>query len=215
TAGVAHEINNPVAVIQGNIDVIRAFLGSQAEEVLTELNLVDQQVMRIEAIVGKLLQFARPSEFGTFQETAKPNQIVKDSLVLVNHVIMTASIKVEHESQDCPEVKISSGELQQVIVNLIMNSLQAMAGQGTLKITSGPKIRDGISGAVIVVADTGMGISDAQLKTVFDPFYTTKLGAGTGLGLSISQTLVQNAGGLVTVRNLAPRGAEFTVWLPV
>jgi two-component system NtrC family sensor kinase len=215
TAGVAHEINNPVAVIQGNIDVIRASLGARTEDVLTELNLIDQQVMRIDAIVGKLLQFARPSEFGAFQDAAKPNQIVKDSLVLVNHVIMTASIKIEHQAEDCPEVTISPGELQQVVVNLIMNSLQAMTGQGTLKIICGPKMRDGVSGAAIIVGDTGTGIPEAQLKTVFDPFYTTKLGAGTGLGLSISQTLVQNAGGLITARNLTPQGAEFTVWLPV
>ena len=72
-AGVAHEINKPVAVIQGNIDVIRASLGARTEDVLTELNLIDQQVMRKDAIVGKLLQFARPSEFGAFQDAAKPN----------------------------------------------------------------------------------------------------------------------------------------------
>ena len=65
------------------------------------------------------------------------------------------------------------------------------------------------------MTDTGEGIPEAQLKTVFDPFYTIKLGAGTGLGLSISQTLVQNTGGLITARNLTPQGAKFTVWLPV
>ena len=70
---MAHEINKPVAVIQGNIDVIRASLGARTEDVLTELNLIDQQVMRKDAIVGKLLQFARPSEFGAFQDAAKPN----------------------------------------------------------------------------------------------------------------------------------------------
>ena len=110
---------------------------------------------------------------------------------------------------------MSSGELQQVVVNLMMNSLQAMARQGVLTIFSHPQERDGAAGAAIVVADTGTGIPPDKLKTVFNPFYTTKLGDGTGLGLSISQTLVQNAGGLITVRNLSPVGTAFTVWLPV
>ncbi|MBT5931347.1 MAG: two-component sensor histidine kinase, partial [Rhodobacteraceae bacterium] len=116
---------------------------------------------------------------------------------------------------ECPDVKISSGELQQVVVNLIMNSLQAMTGQGVLTISSHPCDRNGIAGASIIVADTGTGIPPDKIKTVFDPFYTTKLGEGTGLGLSISQTLIQTAGGLITVRNLSPVGAAFTVWLPV
>ena len=76
-------------------------------------------------------------------------------------------------------------------------------------------MQDGVSGAAIIVTDNGTGIPEAQLKTVFDPFYTAKLRAGIGLGLSISQTLVQNAGGIVTARNLTPQGADFTVWLPV
>ena len=76
-------------------------------------------------------------------------------------------------------------------------------------------MRDGVSGAANIVTDTGMGIPEAQLKTVFDPFYTAKLGAGTGLGLSISQALVQSAFFLITARNLTPQGGEFTVWLPV
>ncbi len=215
TAGVAHEINNPVAVIQGNIDVIRTFLGAQAATMSTELNLIDQQVLRIDAIVGKLLQFARPSEFETFEETSNLGQIVKDSLVLVNHVILKEGIEVICDTAKCPNVKISSGELQQVVVNLIMNSLQAMTGQGVLTISSHPHERDGVAGAAIIVADTGTGIPPNRIKTVFDPFYTTKLGHGTGLGLSISQTLVQTAGGLITVRNLSPVGAAFTVWLPV
>ena len=215
TAGVAHEINNPVAVIQGNIDVIRAYLGKQATDISTELNLIDQQVLRIDAIVGKLLQFARPSEFGLLEETSNLAQIVKDSLILVNHVILKDAVEVICDNAECPDVKMSSGELQQVVVNLMMNSLQAMARQGVLTIFSHPQERNGAAGAAIVVADTGIGIPPDKLKTVFNPFYTTKLGDGTGLGLSISQTLVQNAGGLITVRNLSPVGTAFTVWLPV
>ena len=85
-----------------------------------------------------------------------------------------------------------------------------------LTISSHPRERDGVAGAALSSLPTPEPASRrTEIKTVFDPFYTTKLGDGTGLGLSISQTLVQTAGGLITVRNLSPVGAAFTVWLPV
>ncbi len=135
--------------------------------------------------------------------------------MLVNLVILKDGIGIVFDSTGCPHVKVSTGEMQQVVVNLIMNSLQAMTGQGVLTISSHPCDRNGIAGASIIVADTGTGIPPDKIKTVFDPFYTTKLGDGTGLGLSISQTLIQTAGGLITVRNLSPLGPAFTVLLPV
>ncbi|MEO3416709.1 cache domain-containing protein [Roseovarius sp. CAU 1744] len=214
TAGVAHEINNPVAVIQGNVDVIRQTLGDGAQPVMTELALIDQQVGRINAIVGKLLQFARPSEFGTFEESVDVASVLDDCLVLVDHVISKGEISVSIERGDAPPVRINPGELQQVIINLIINAVQAMQGHGALDISVTSAGRDGIAGAQLVIADTGPGISEEKLQTVFDPFFTTKLGEGTGLGLSVSQTLIQNANGLVSVANRAEGGAVFTVWLP-
>lgn len=214
TAGVAHEINNPVAVIQGNVDVIRQNLGDDAAPVMTELALIDQQVGRINAIVGKLLQFARPSDFGTFEESVDIAQVMDDCLILVDHVIAKGDISVSINRGDAPPVRINPGELQQVIINLIVNAVQAMQGHGALDISIASANRDGVTGAELVIADSGPGISEEKLKTVFDPFFTTKLGEGTGLGLSVSQTLIQNANGLVTVANRPEGGARFTVWLP-
>ncbi|MFC4217926.1 cache domain-containing protein [Pseudophaeobacter arcticus] len=218
TAGVAHEINNPVAVIQGNVDVIRMTLGPDAEEVVTELDLIDNQVMRIGAIVGKLLQFARPSEFGTFEERLDLAPLVSDCLVLVDHVVARQAIQVEKRfdqgAQAAPPVRIDPGELQQVVINLILNAAQAMEGHGTLTLSLQASDRDGRSGALLTVADSGCGIPEEHLAAVFNPFYTTKLGEGTGLGLSISQTLIQRAGGRITVRNRQGGGAAFSIWLP-
>ncbi|MGR3660266.1 MAG: sensor histidine kinase [Paracoccaceae bacterium] len=214
TAGVAHEINNPVAVIQGNVDVIREALQERAGEFGTELSLIDQQVQRINAIVGKLLQFARPSEFGAFEEDVILEQVLTDVLVLVDHVIVKGNATVEKTIEVAPLVHINPGELQQVLVNLIVNAVQAMAAGGVVRLSIGNKIRGGQNGAVLSVSDSGKGIPAERLDTVFDPFYTTKIGKGTGLGLSISQTLVQRAGGIIAVRNLDSGGAEFTVWLP-
>ncbi|MCY4179556.1 MAG: cache domain-containing protein, partial [Litoreibacter sp.] len=214
TAGVAHEINNPVAVIQGNVDVVRETLGDAAGEVETELDLVDGQVSRIRAIVGKLLQFARPSEFAGFEKTISLAPVVEDGLVLVDHLLSKKQIEVLCDLSSTPFVKADAGELQQVVVNLITNAVHSMENEGRLELRLTPEPRDGVAGVALVVADTGPGIEDEKLAHVFDPFFTTKQAEGTGLGLSISQALVQRAEGQITARNRDVGGAEFTVWLP-
>ncbi len=213
TAGVAHEINNPVAVIQGNVDVMRETLGEHAKDVKTELDLVDQQVSRIDAIVGKLLQFARPGEFSGYEETTKMHPVVSDCLVLVDHLISRRHISIAVDLGDAPAVKVDPGEMQQVVINLIVNAVQAMGDRGELAITLSSKQRDGVDGAELSISDTGPGVPEDKLNSVFDPFFTTKQAEGTGLGLSISQTLIQRSGGIISARN-TDRGAEFSVWLP-
>lgn len=214
TAGVAHEINNPVAVIQGNVDVMRMTLGPAADEVQTELGLIDNQVMRIGAIVGKLLQFARPSEFGTFEESVDIANVITDCLVLVDHLIAKHDITVTGDLGAAPLVRIDPGELQQVIINLIINAVHAMKDGGTLTLSLAAQDRDGAPGACLTVSDSGTGIDEAHIAEVFNPFFTTKPGEGTGLGLSISQTLIQHAGGIITARNRPEGGAAFSIWLP-
>lgn len=215
TAGVAHEINNPVAVIQGNLDLVRELLEERAAPVETELNLIDAQVGRIQVIVGKLLKFAAPGDMEDFDGSAELAPVVGDCLVLVEHVIGKAEVTVETRLDPVPPVRIAPGEMQQVVVNLIVNAVQAMGQGGRLTLALSEVARDGRAGVRLRVADTGPGVPEDILDTVFDPFFTTKRGEGTGLGLSISQTLIQRAGGIISVRNLAEGGAEFTVWLPV
>ena len=214
TAGVAHEINNPVAVIQGNVDVVRLTLGEQAGPVKTELDLIDRQIMRIGGIVGKLLQFARPSDYGKFEEYVNLRDVTQDSLGLVDHVYASKDIDVKLEFSDVPDVKIDPSELQQVIINLIINAVQAMDGQGILTIQSHALERDGKNGVCLAFHDSGPGISEDTINTIFDPFFTTKRAKGTGLGLSISQTIIQTAGGIITADNHPEGGALMSIWLP-
>jgi len=214
TAGVAHEINNPVAVIQGNVDVVRLTLGEQAEPVKTELDLIDRQIMRIGGIVGKLLQFARPSDYGKFEEYVNLRDVTQDSLGLVDHVYASKDIDVKLEFSDVPDVKIDPSELQQVIINLIINAVQAMDGKGILTIQSHLLERDGKNGVCLTFHDSGPGISEGTINTIFDPFFTTKRAKGTGLGLSISQTIIQTAGGIITADNHPEGGALMSIWLP-
>ncbi|MEL6464966.1 MAG: cache domain-containing protein [Pseudomonadota bacterium] len=214
TAGVAHEINNPVAVIQGNMDVIRDSLGDATGKIETELSLVDRQIGRIQAIVGKLLQFARPGEFADIEQAMPLGPVITDCLVLVNHLISQSDIRVETQLDSISEVRIDPGELQQVLINLIINAVQAMGISGTLSLSTEEVFRDEVAGVCISVCDTGPGIAPDSLDTVFAPFYSTKQAEGTGLGLSISQTLIQRAGGLIQARNRDQGGACFEIWLP-
>jgi len=214
TAGVAHEINNPVAVIQGNVDVVRLTLGEQAEPVKTELDLIDRQIMRIGGIVGKLLQFARPSDYGKFEEYVNLRDVTQDSLGLVDHVYASKDIDVKLEFSNVPDVKIDPSELQQVIINLIINAVQAMDGKGIMTIQSHLLERDGKNGVCLTFHDSGPGISEDTINTIFDPFFTTKRAKGTGLGLSISQTIIQTAGGIITADNHPEGGALMSIWLP-
>lgn len=213
TAGVAHEINNPVAVIQGNLDVLRETLGDEAAPVETEIALIDAQVGRINAIVGKLLQFARPNDYAGTEEAVALAPVVRDCLVLVDHVLSRADVRVETDLAEVPTVGIGRGEVQQVVINLLVNAVHAMEVEGTIFLMLRPETRDR-DGALLVVRDTGPGVPPELVDTVFDPFFTTKQAEGTGLGLSISQTLVQRAGGRITYRNPPEGGAEFSVWLP-
>lgn len=214
TAGVAHEINNPVAVIQGNVDVIREVLSGNAAAVETELALIDQQVSRITAIVGKLLQFARPADYSGQNEVVELGPVVSDCLVLVDHLMSRRAIAVETDLRAAPAVRIDPGEMQQVVINLIVNAVQAMGDRGRLTLRLTATEQGGVSGASLLVADSGPGIPEDKLGAVFDPFFTTKQAEGTGLGLSISQTLIRQAGGLITVSNRPEGGAVFEVWLP-
>jgi len=214
TAGVAHEINNPIAVMQGNLDVMREALGPAAEVVKTEMRLLDQQVERIRLIVTKLLQFARPDEFAGYVEEVDVNAVLSDSLVLVRPELRKVNVNVRLDLRAAQLVRINRNELQQVLINLMVNALHAMGDGGTLTLVSGNWVEEGATrGVRIDVLDTGGGINPEHLGRLFDPFFTTKRTQGTGLGLSISLSLVDRYGGTITVASQVGEGSRFSVWL--
>jgi signal transduction histidine kinase len=214
TAGVAHEINNPIAVMQGNLDVIRSVIGPDVEKAKVEFRLVDEQIYRISQIVTKLLQFARPEEYAGYVERHAPGSVVADCLPLVQHLLNKTDIGVAREDRASRLVLMNRTELQQVLINLIVNAIHAMPDGGTLGLRSFDAERDGNPGIVIEVADTGVGMPADMVEKVFDPFFTTKRREGTGLGLSISQTLIKRQRGQITVESEIGRGSTFRVWLP-
>ncbi|PWE27333.1 two-component sensor histidine kinase [Pararhodobacter marinus] len=213
TASVAHEINNPIAVIQGNLDVARSLLAEKADAVETEFRLIDDQVYRIGVIVSKLLQFARPDEYSGAANVISPGEVVRDCLVLTRHQIEANGIETQVDITSDQRVLMARTELQQVMVNLILNAVHAMPEGGTLHF----RVRDvgDPPRIAIEVQDSGTGIPPETLRRIFDPFFTTKQAQGTGLGLSISQTLVSRAGGGIEVRSEPGQGSRFTIFLPV
>ncbi len=213
TAGVAHEINNPIAVLQGNLDVLRDALGAHAAPVAGELQLMDQQIYRINTIVSKLLQFASPEDFAGYVDTIHVDDVVADSLVLVRHLLNQNGIAVVHDKGASNPIPFNAGELQQVLINLFTNAIHAMKDGGTLTIRTADWHEDDKSGVTIAVRDTGAGIRKEDQARIFDAFFTTKRQQGTGLGLSISYTLVARYGGAITVASEPGRGTEFTVRL--
>lgn len=210
TAGVAHEVNNPIAVIQGNLDVAREILGPAAEPVRHELRLIDEQVRRIQLLTNRLLQFVRPEAYAGNIERLDAGEVAAGCVELVQHMLKGAAIRVELDCQATRQVQISRSELQQVVVNLLTNAIHAMPEGGTLTLATRDWEGQGVT---LHVRDTGHGIREDDLPNLFNPFFTTRKQMGTGLGLSISYALVERYGGRITVASTLGQGAEFIVWL--
>jgi two-component system, NtrC family, sensor kinase len=210
TASIAHEVNNPIAVIQGNLDVLRDTLGAQATPVRAELALIDAQVERMRLIVTQLLQFARPTEFAGYVAAVDVNRLVDDSLLLAAHLLNKSNIQVTRDLRATQQPSINRNELQQVLVNLLVNAIHAMPTGGSLALVC----TDHDAGVQITVTDSGSGLGPELIAELFKPFVTRKKD-GTGLGLWISRTIVERYGGelLAADRSDGVRGAVFTVVL--
>jgi two-component system, NtrC family, sensor kinase len=210
TAGVAHEINNPTAVILGNIDLLTAELGELAAPVRDEIELVVQQVYRIRQITDSLLQYSRPPPSFENLPAVDVNLLLEETLVLVRHESARRCVEVHTQLHAKRPVRIARQELQQVLVNLLVNALQALPERGRLELRTDDWEEGGV---VIRVRDNGGGISAQHLERVFDPFFTTKGHEGTGLGLYVSYGIVRRYGGHLEVDSELGRGSEFSVWL--
>jgi len=212
TAGVAHEINNPIAVIQGNMDVLRQELGDDIERVQVEVDLILEQVARIHTIVDKLLRYSRPSQYGAELQEVEPNRLIDETLVLVEHEMAAKSLNVDTEYEATNSITIDAQELQQVLVNLLVNAAHASDSGGRISVST--RNCDGAGGVAIRVHDQGVGITAEHLPRIFDPFFTTKRVGGTGLGLSVSYGLLRRYGGDIKVMSEPGRGTTFEVLLP-
>ena len=211
TAGIAHEINNPTAVILGNMDIMIEELDGSTETVATEVALIYEQVYRIRNIVEKLLKYSRASPINLKLVQVDVNRLVEDSVILVRHEAdrKLANITTGLTSANC-EVKIDAQELQQVLINLLINAIHAIDKYGTIRISTEVSESDDV---IVRVIDNGQGIDIDTIDKIFDPFYSTKGNVGTGLGLSVSYGLIHRYGGNLEVSSTPGQGTVFTVTL--
>lgn len=209
-AGIAHEINNPVAVIVGNLELLAAELGDATRPVEREITLIHQQAERIRRIVTSLLQFARPAPSASAITEVDVNRAVENVLPLVNHVLKKKSIAFRRRLTASGVICIDRGDLEQVLINLLLNAANAVADGGRIEVETADV---GAGTVVICVRDNGKGIPPEHVTQIFDPFFTTDPRRGTGLGLSVSYGLVRRYGGDITVDSHVSHGATFAVLL--
>jgi hypothetical protein len=206
--GLAHEIRNPLAGIAGVIEIIGRDLPatSPACGMVKDVRLEINQINRI---LTDLLETARPHP--PMMMRSNLNTTVEHAVMLARQQVLSKPIKIElHQAPQLPEVEHDSDQIHQVILNLLLNAVQAIDGEGTVRVEIGSQG----DCAKIGVIDTGKGIPEQQLQQIFRPFFTTK-GNGTGLGLSLARRIVEEHHGRIHVKSVVGKGTQFEVLIPL
>jgi signal transduction histidine kinase len=207
-AGLAHEIRNPLAGIAGVVEIVGRDLpySSPARAVIKDVRL---EIAQINRILTDLLQTARPHPPEV--RLGNLNTTVEHAVMLARQQALSKPIKIELKTDAAlPEIEHDSDQLHQVLLNLLLNAIQAIEGSGSVTVELA---RHG-DFAAILVSDTGRGILPEHLPNIFRPFYTTK-GNGTGLGLSLARRIVEEHHGRIEVSSAVGQGSKFAVLLPI
>lgn len=212
-AGVAHEINNPLtAVLTFTHLILRR--EDLPEEVRSDLAMVSLQTERVRKIVKGLLDFSRQT-----RPELKPvhlNRLLADCVRLMENQALVQGVSLGFEGgTDLPTLTLDRNQFQSVIINIIINALDATRAGDTITVSTRASSFEP-PGVEISVQDTGCGITPSDMEQLFDPFFSTKeVGKGTGLGLSVSTGIVERHGGSISVRSVVDKGSTFIIWLPV
>lgn len=226
-AGVAHELNNPLAGILGYsqfaMEKLRAkpdgdFDEKQMAAFTRYLADIEKQARRCKAIVQNLLRFSRSSH-DVAVATVNLNNALRETVELLRHQVEIQQISLELSVDDSiPEIVGNAGKLQQVFTNLIINAMHATDKGGEIKVSSkhSPTLGEFAGAVEVAIEDSGSGISEENISKIFEPFFTTKeVGSGTGLGLSVSYGIVREHGGEIRVTSEPGKGSRFAVILPL
>jgi len=209
TAGIVHDVKNPLAVIKGLAEELREEPGL-VEPVRAQLSVIRDNAARANTIVTDLLKFARQSSPEMTELDMR--QSVEAAVRLTEYLARKGNVKVVVDLPSRAAVGVyDPQQIEQVLINLIQNAVQAMPGGGTLRVNL--SLAAGVM--AIAIADTGIGIPPENLTRIFDPFFTTKPeGEGTGLGLSVSYGIVSRHGGKIGLESKVGQGSTFTILLP-
>jgi PAS domain S-box-containing protein len=213
TAGVAHELNNPLNNISTSIQILLEELEDDNIEYKQNLLLeAESQVERAKNIIKALLEFSHEKSL-SFKRVQLKN-LIKNSINLIKEEIPN-EISINMNVPENIEANLDPKRVQQVLINLMLNGIQAMMEGGVLTIKAWERIEDDTKMLYFQVQDTGHGISKQDVKKIFDPFFTTRdVGQGSGLGLSISHSIIEQHGGRIEVEGVSEKGSKFTVILP-
>ena len=216
-AGVAHEINNPLTGVLTFTHMLLQRDDLQ-EGMRSDLNTIADATQRVRRIVRGLLDFSRQTEMNPVP--TEINELIRKSIALAENQAHVKGISLRFDPGDgIPVRTLDPSQMQSVIINILLNAVDATERGGSITVTSGLDISTGIpdqKGIEIVISDTGHGIASEHLNKLFDPFFTTKeVGKGTGLGLSVSHGIVEGHGGNIRVRSKLGQGSTFIIWLPL
>ena len=215
-AGVAHEINNPLT---GILTFTRILLRDKGigDKNLSHLQKIAESTVRVKEIVKGLLDFSRQTELD--QEPSEVNRLIRSLISTMENQALIKGARIEfNPGENLPMLTLDRSQFQSVLVNLIINALDAMEQGGNITVSTGISLsasNTGQKGVEIAITDTGCGIPQENLDKLFEPFFTTKeVGKGTGLGLAVSLGIIQRHGGTIRVQSEVGRGSTFTIWLP-
>jgi two-component system cell cycle sensor histidine kinase/response regulator CckA len=208
--GLAHEFNNILSGIIGYTSF--AFTRTSIESIREDLKIVEKAAARASDLVTTLLSFSKNRD--NKKQLACLEEVIEDAIKLIEHTFKSDGIQIIHHYGKVPPIVMNVGEIQQVIINMALNSRDAMSEGGVIAIKTDiddPYVR-------IEFSDNGIGIPEKNLQRIFEPFFTTKKGdnskSGTGLGLSVVYSIIERHGGKIEVSSEVGRGTTFTIWLP-
>ena len=214
-AGLAHEVKNPLAVIQLGVDYLTSTTKADASRDAVEtIQEMADAVQRADKVIKGLLNFSRSEKLALVPMDL--NSVIEESLVLVRHEFTKHNISLEKNlAGGLPQVGLDQGKIKQVFINMFMNAIQAMGSDGGLSVKT--SVRPADESVVVQIEDTGSGIPEDKLDKLFEPFFTTKpVGSGTGLGLSVSKNIIELHGGTIKIGNRTDScGAAVTITFPI
>ena len=215
-AGIAHEINNPLAIIQAQVGVLADILAEHpavpgSHEFKDRIGKIEAQVERCRKVTHRLLGFSR--RIGPELEPVDVAAALNETLSFVEKEVEASRVKIIREiGADVPIIRSNLSQMQQVFLNLINNAVDAVGQGGEVRLV----VRSEESGVVVKVADNGPGIPEKHVGRIFEPFFSSKVGAGghSGLGLAICQEIMRGLGGRISVESAPGHGTAFTLWFP-
>jgi len=209
SAGIAHEIRNPLGSIKGSVEIIEEEIG-EAHSKHEFIRIIKEEVARLNSLVAEFLKFARPPKLS--KETTSINELIRSTVVLVGKEAEKAGVKLQLSlDEEVRPIELDPDQIRQVLLNVLLNGIQAMPDGGLLEISS--SLSTTAKSVLVDVRDSGEGIQ-GDLDRIFDPFFTTRP-EGTGLGLAVSHQLVEKHGGVLSAHRNPETGMTFRLELPL